>query len=318
MPANLPPQYFTLSAELKKAKTTQEKISVLEEMLAIVPKHKGTEKVQKDLKRKIAKFKKEAQSKKKSKKELIYTVKREGAAQVVISGSPNSGKSTLLNALTNANAKIADYPFTTTLPQPAMMAYENILIQLIDTPPLTKDFHPGWLKEILRNSDGIVAVFDLSKENFEKEIEKFKEILKKLNIENPEGKQVSNGAGKKILFIGNKIDLLPQEKIKEIPSLYIKKISALKKIGLEDLKREIFEMLEIIRVYSKGLNKEPDFEHPFTFKKGTRLLELAQDIHYDFASKFKYARLFKKNSKKSSIVGKDYVLEDGDVVEIHT
>ncbi len=329
MPANLPPQYFSLSAKLKEAQTTEEKLSILEEMLAMIPKHKGTEKVQKDLKTKMAKLKKEAQLTKKAKKELIYVVKKEGAGQVVITGPPNSGKSSLLNALTKAKAKVADYPFTTTLPQPAMMPYDHILIQLVDTPPLTKYFCPGWLKEILRNSDGILVVFDLSKADFEQDynppttrgargeregggrvgvpakglapIEEFKEIFKNLGIEK-----------KKTLLVGNKADLV----LNEIPS-YLKKISALKKTGLEDLKREIFEMLEIIRVYSQEPTKEPDLAHPFTLKKGTRVIDLAAKIHYDLVSKFKYAKLFKKNLRKPLIVGKDYLLADGDIIEIH-
>lgn len=301
MPANLPPQYFSLSAKLKEAQTTEEKLSILEEMLAMIPKHKGTERVQKDLKTKIAKLKKETQITKKAKKELIYVVKKEGAGQIVITGPPNSGKSSLLNTLTNAKAKVADYPFTTTLPQPAMMPYDNILIQLVDTPPLTKDFCPGWLKEIFKNADGILLVFDLFKEDLEKEIEEFQEILKNLGIEK-----------KKILLAGNKVDLV----LKEIPS-YIKKISALKKIGLEDLKKEMFEMLEIIRVYSKEPSKGPDFARPFTLRKGTQVIDLAAKIHYDLVSKFKYAKLFKKKSKKPLIVGKDYLLEDGDIIEIH-
>lgn len=301
MPANLPPQYYSLTGKLKEAKDTEEKISILEEMLAITPKHKGTEKLQKDIKAKIARLKKEAQSTRKTKKEQILTVKKEGAAQMVITGPPNSGKSTLLNALTNANAKVADYPFTTTIPQPAMMPYEDILIQLVDTPPLTKDFSPGWLKEIIKNADGILAVFDLSKD-FEKKFEEFREIFKDLKIKD-----------NKIIFVGNKIDLISGG----TPSS-IKSISALKETGLDDLKKEIFKFLEIVRVYSKEPNKETDFAHPFTLRKGGRLMDLAEEIHYEVASKFKYARLFKKDSRKPIIVGKDYILEDGDIIEIHS
>ncbi len=307
MPANLPPQYFTLSAKLKEAKTLEEKISILEKMLAICPKHKGTEKVQRDLKTRIAKLKRQIQPKKKGKKELIYIVKKEGAGQVAISGPPNSGKSTLLNSLTNANIKTAAYPFTTTLPQPAMMPYEDILIQLIDTPPLTKNFCPGWLKEILKNADTILAVFDSSKKDLKKEIEEFKEILENLKIEN-----------KKTIFIGNKIDLITKEKIDEILPLLDKKISVLKKIGLEDLKRKIFETLEIVRIYSKKPNRKSDLENPFILRKGAKLIDLITEIHHDLAFKFKYARLFKRNTKTIKIIGKDYVLEDGDIVEIHS
>jgi len=309
MPANLPPQFFTLSAKLKETKETEEKISILEELLAIVPKHKGTEKVQKDLKRKIAKLKKQ-KSKKVKGRTLSYSISKEGAGQVVIIGSANSGKSSLLNALTNARAGVAPYLFTTKIPQPAMMPYENILIQLIDTPPLTKEFSPPWLKEILRQADALLAVFDLSSKNINQEIKGFKEKLSNWRLDN-----------KKIIFVGNKVDLeKAQENLKKIElENKVRPISCQKKIGLEELKRDIFNLLEIIRVYTKDRKKpSPDFEHPFTLKRNSRLIELAEKIHQDFASSFKYAKLFKTNSKKPKIVGKDYILQDGDIIEIHT
>lgn len=305
MSANLPPQFFQLQAKLKQVTTPEEKISILEEMLAICPKHKGTEKVQKELKSKIAKLKK--QTPKKIKREVFYSVVKEGAGQIVIIGSTNSGKSSLLNALTNAQVKVAPYPFTTQIPQPAMMKYENILIQLVDTPPLTKE-SPGWLKAIISGADGLLAVFDLSNPEIEKEIKELKEILENWNLEN-----------KKTIFLGNKIDLPEARKnFEKLKSEYkIKPISAQNGIGIEELKKEIFDLLEIIRVYSKKPGKEPDLKHPFIAKRNTKLIELAKEISEDFATSFKYARLFRKDSQKFKIVGKDYLLNDEDIIEIH-
>jgi len=331
MPANLPPQFYALSMKLKEAASNDEKISILEEMLRISPKHKGTENLQKDLKTKIAKLKK--QRPKRIKGKTIYSIKKEGAGQVVISGPANSGKSSLLNALTNANAKVAPYPFTTKIPQPAMMTYENILIQLVDTPPLSPEFSPPWLKEILKAADILLAVFDLSKGNIIEEIKNFKEILDDWNL-----------SEKKIIFLGNKVDLgKAKENLKKIrvPTKWvqyeIKPISCFQKIGLKELKKEIFDLLEIIRVYTKSHNQDlPDFEHPFIMKKNSRLIDLASQIHHNFTFSFKYAKLFneleihftsdkskiyqifKKDSKKPQIIGKDYILRDGDVVEIYT
>jgi small GTP-binding protein len=304
MPANLPPQYFDLTKKLKDAKEAEEKISILEEMLGSFPKHKGTEKMERDLKSKIAKLKKKTEIKNKGKK--IYTLKREGAGQIVILGPPNSGKTSLVNALTSANFKVADYPFTTTRAQPAMMPYQDILIQLVDTPPLTKVFSPGWLKEILKNANGISVVFDLSKKDLEKEILEFEKILKNLELDK-----------KKILFVGNKIDLGFNPLLTKTNYKW-KRISALKKNGLENLKEEFFKMLELVRVYSKKPAEKPDLTRPFTMKRGSCLINLVKEIHHDLSFEFKYARLFKMNSQKPIIVGKDYLLEDGDILEIHS
>lgn len=302
MPANLPPQFFALQAKLKEVSTPEEKISILEQLLAICPKHKGTEKVQRDLKSKIAKLKR--QKPKKIKRETLYSIPKEGAGQIVIIGPANSGKSSLLNALTNAKAKVAPYLFTTQIPQPAMMRYENILIQLVDTPPLTSE-SPGWLKAIISAADGLLAVFDLSNPEIEKEIKELKEILNDWNLEN-----------KKILFLGNKVDLI------SIPTpgvgISLKLISAEKGTGLEELKKELFDLLEIVRIYSKPPAKEVDFERPFIAKRNTKLIELAKEINEDFDSSFKYAKLFRKDSSKVQIVGKDYLLKDQDIIEIHT
>jgi len=324
MPANLPPQFYTLSLKLKETKDNDEKISILEEMLAICPKHKGTEKLQKDIKIKIAKLKRE--SPKKTRGEALYYIQKEGAGQVIILGPPNSGKSSLLNTLTNAQAEVASYPFTTKIPQPAMMPYENILIQLIDTPPLvyepvgssspfanarvTKEFSPLWLKAMIKEAEGLVVIFDLSKENVEKDIKDLKEILNNWGLNN-----------KKIIFLGNKVDLeMGKENLKKLETQYeIKPISCSQKIGLEELKKEIFDLLEVVRVYTKSKNQPaPDFSHPFILKKGERLITLASQIHHDLLPSFKYAKLFKKNAKNPKIIGKDYILEDGDIVEIYT
>lgn len=297
MPANLPPQYHSVEAKLKEAKTPEDKISIYEELLSMMPKHKGTEKLQKDLKTKIAKLRK--QGKKKSRKELFYHIDKEGASQVAITGPINSGKSSLLNALTNAKAKTSPYPFTTKIPQLAMMPYEDILIQLIDTPPLTKDFSPGWLKDILKKANVLLIICDVSKM---KEMDDFIELLKTLKIEH-----------KKTLIVGNKVDLF---KLINIPNVIL--TSCMNGAGLEDLKQKILNLAEVIRVYTKSPNKPADIGHPFTLNKGSRLMDLASQIHFDLVEKFKYARLFKIGSKRPRIIGKEYILEDKDIVEIHS
>jgi small GTP-binding protein len=304
MPANLPPQFFELQNKLKEVKDVKEQIEILEEMLAICPKHKGTERVQEEIKKKIAKLKKKEP--KKIKKEEMYFVKKEGAGQVVILGSPNSGKTSLVNLLCDTNFKVADYPFTTTLPLPGTLKYENILIQIVDTPPLTKDFKPGWLKNLAKQADSILVLIDLT-ENPQEQLKEIMEILKEWKIEN-----------EKILIVGNKIDsqkaLEDHENIKKM--FQVIEVSVKEKIGIEVLKKKIFESLRIIRVFTKKPKHEVDFEKPFILKKDTKLIEFVKEINEEWIEKFKGAKLYSKDLKSFQMVGKDYVLKDGDIIEI--
>jgi small GTP-binding protein len=304
MPANLPPQFFELQKKLNQTKDIQEKIDILQEMLAICPKHKGTERVQEEIKKKIAKLKK-AQPKK-LKREEIYFVKKEGAGQVLILGFPNSGKTSLINSLCNTNFRTGDYPFTTQLPTPAMLKYENILIQIVDTPPITTDFKPGWLKNLSIQSDLILLLIDLENRP-EIQLEKLEEILNEWKIKK-----------EKVLIVGNKIDLeRAKENFETLKNNFlIFDVSAKEKIKIEGLKRKIFESLNIIRVYPKEPKKEIDFKNPFILKKGTKLIDFVKEINKEWEEKFKGARLYEKNLKNFKLVGREYILKDGDIVEI--
>jgi len=190
-----------------------------------------------------------------------------------------------------------------------MMPFENILIQLVDTPPLTQD-SPGWLKSLIFESDALMVVFDLSNPAVQKQINEIKKLL-----------EIWRFTHKNIIFVGNKIDLeTAQKKFKQLKTFSKEKIipiSAQKRTGLEELKKEIFETLEIVRVYSKKIGEEVNFKNPFVTKKGTKLIDLAEKINKDFVLFFKYARLKKKSSPRVQIVGKDYILEDEDIIEIH-
>ena len=162
MPANLPPQYFEAEKRYREAVTPEAKVEALEDMLMIMPKHKGTDKLRADLRRKISKFKSQSQQKKgASRRESAYTIEREGAAQVVVTGPPNSGKSTLVSKLTNAKPDIAEFPHTTWQPTPGMVSYENIQFQLVDTPPINKEFMDPWMGDLLRRTDILALVIDL-------------------------------------------------------------------------------------------------------------------------------------------------------------
>lgn len=320
MPVNLPPQYHQKEAELKTAKTLEEKISILEELLAIMPKHKSSEKLQALLRTKIAKYRKELEKKPQTaKKQTVPSIVREGAGQVVICGPPNSGKSTLLSVLTKARPEIADYPFTTKIPIPGMMKYKDINIQLVDTPSLSYQFSENWLGDILRKSDALIFLFDIASDSLIEDIDDSLKTLERFRIKEEGGFVFT----KKILWVGNKIDSSSSEDIKEIfKELYEDKIqnnfieiSAKEGINLEILPERIFKLLDIIRVYTKIPGKPPDTENPYTLKSDSLVIDLAEIIHKDIAKNFKYARLWREG--KINIAGRDYKLEDGDIVEIH-
>jgi ribosome-interacting GTPase 1 len=114
LPANLPPAYFEAENRYREAKTPAEGIAALEEMLAIMPKHKGTDKLKADLRRRISKLKSKQQEKKKlGRRDRGYKIEKEGVGQVVLIGEPNVGKSSLVAALTNADPQVAEFPHST-------------------------------------------------------------------------------------------------------------------------------------------------------------------------------------------------------------
>lgn len=328
MPANLPPQYFDKEKELKNAKTPQEKMAILEDLLAIVPKHKGTEKLQALLKTKLAKLRDQSQKKPSVARHAnLYQIEKAGAGQLVLIGSPNSGKSSLIKALTNANPEIGDYPFTTHSPSPAMMPFENIQIQLIDLPPITPDFMEFWQAELIKGSDGVLVVLDLSAPDpaedyltlLAKLEEKRIEIASPKRFIPPEKQQFI----KKALIVANKFDHPSAQKNLDVAKDFIDSelpviaLSAQMKENLEELKKQVFQLLDIIRVYSKSPGKEVDRNEPFIFKKGSSLMDMAKAVHKDFAQRLKFARIWNENKYEGQKVNRNYVLEDEDIIELH-
>lgn len=328
MPANLPPQYFEAEKRYRTAKTDEEKLGCLQQMLAIMPKHKGTDKLQADLRRRISKLKKLAsQRKKSSKRGDVFKMEQEGAGQLVLVGPPNAGKSQILASLTNANPEIAPYPFTTQKPLPGMMAYDHIQIQLVDVPPISPDYMEFWVPGIVRNSDGVLLVADLSADDLKDQTEMVIQRLKgaKVSLEREE-KPIDPRDGiahKKTLLLANKNDAEgSKEKFDILKEFYGKtypviSFSAAQKNNLDDLKKEIYELLGIIRVYTKEPGKKPDYTDPIILKKGQRLLDAALSIHKDFARDLKYARIWGKEKYAGQKVQKDCPLQDEDVVEFH-
>jgi uncharacterized protein len=326
MPANLPPEYFDAEKRFKQASTPAEKVIALEELIATVPKHKGTDKLRGDLRRKLSQLRKEAVKKaRKGGKGDLYVVQREGAAQIALVGFPNSGKSALLASLTKAMPVIADYPVSTVTPLPGMMPFEDIQIQLVDLPPMGNESTDGWVSGILRVADALLLVLDIT-DDPEIQAELLIEQLERWRIYVLKS-QISDvgsfGVFKRALLVANKNDCPNTEnnfiRLKERYGhlcLCIS-VSALKKENIEELKRAILEISGIIRVYSKPPGKDPDLSRPFTIPSGSTILELAGFIHKEFVPNLKYARIWGSARFGGQRVEKNYVLKDRDIVELH-
>ncbi|MCK4556114.1 MAG: 50S ribosome-binding GTPase [Candidatus Aminicenantes bacterium] len=328
MPANLPPQYFETEKKLKTAKTPEEKVSILEELLSIVPKHKGTEKLQALLKTKIAKLKSTAQKKPTvAQHGLSFYIDKAGAGQVVLIGLPNAGKSSLVKSLTNADPEIGDYPFTTRMPSPAMMQYENIQIQIIDTPPITPEYMEYWHAELIKGADGVLAILDLSSQNPASGLENLLAKLKEKRIELiPKNHTPSSEASffqKITLVVANKADFSSSEEnlaaVKKAlhPDFDLIPVSTKTEDGLEILRIKIFSLLDVIRVYSKIPGKKTARTDPFTLKKGSTVMNLAKAVHKDFAQNLRFARIWSQNKYQGQKVNRDHILEDEDIIELH-
>jgi ribosome-interacting GTPase 1 len=325
MPANLPPQYFDAEKTFREAKDPMEKIAALEEMLAIMPKHKGTDHLRAELRTRIAKLNQLA-AKKSGARRASMAIEKEGAAQVAVIGLPNSGKSQLIATITNASPPVAEYPFTTHGATPGMMEFENIKIQMLDTPPLVPQAIQFWLPPLLRGADALLIMLDLAGDPLE-QMEAIITQLKKMRIVLGDGE----GGGdpeftvwrRKALLIGNKLDLdgasrnyqaLKAEYEGRFPVIAV---SARQGTGLEELKAKIYEVLDIIRVYTKMPGKKPDFNDPIVVDRGSTLADAAAEVHKDFAAGMKYARIWGSGKHDGVMARRDHVLEDGDIIELH-
>ena len=329
MPANLTPEYIKAEESYKAAREPEEKLRYLEMMLTVIPKHKGTDKMQADIKRRISKTRTLLEKKSGAKKYNPFKVEREGIGQIAVVGAPNAGKSALVKKLTNAKCHVADYPYTTTKPIPGMMQFENVQIQLVDLPPISIEFTEPVMVGMIRNTDGVVLVFDLSSDDPTSEMEEVMEVLKNHKVElsrEPKVKFTPDGiAHIKALLLGNKMDVAGADgNLKLVRELYedsfhIIGISAADGRGLEELKREAFMMLNVIRVYTKSPGKKPDLSDPVALDEGATVMDFAASIHKDFARKMKFARIWSKATGKydGQKVGRDEVLVDGDVIELH-
>ncbi|MBI2545352.1 MAG: 50S ribosome-binding GTPase [Candidatus Aenigmarchaeota archaeon] len=294
MPINAGQEYFVAEKKYSDARTNEEKIKALEEMIRALPKHKGTHNVLADLKKRLSKLKKESAVSKRKSSKPSFIIRKEGSAQICIIGMTKSGKSSLLNSLTNAKAQVAEYPYTTKKPQVGMMYYKDIQFQMIEIP---STFNSEFMS-LLYSCDLIVMMMD-AMQNPMKQKEEILKILKKNKLDN-----------KDMVFVKNKskvCGLDPKEVCMDTKS----------GIGIDELKERMWEELKMIRIYTKSPNK-PKAIPAIGMLKNSTVKDLTKEIHKDLLKDFKFAKIFNSTKYSGKKVGLEYKLQDNDVVEIHS
>jgi ribosome-interacting GTPase 1 len=317
LPANLTPQYYAAEEKYKKARSPEEKTEALHEMLSVIPKHKGTEKLQADIKKRLALLREEGQKKKQKGLSNPFHVEKQGAGQVVLAGCPNSGKSSLVAVLTRAKVKVAAFPFTTTVPSTGMIPHEDVLVQLVDTPPFTADNVPAGLIGTFRNADALLLTVDLSADDCLEQLETTSQLLQDRGLIDPDG---DNPYTLPYLFLGTKRDLPVAEAhldiLKEFrPEIAILPVSV-RDDSMKALQERIYRLLDIIRIYGKAPGKPPDMTRPFILNNGATVVDLAYEVHRDFPDRLKTALVWGSSRFDGQAVPRDYILHDKDIVEL--
>jgi hypothetical protein len=354
MPTNLPPEYFEAEKRFRLARSPAEKIACLEEMLSLIPKHKGTDHLRADYRRQLSKLKSSAQAHKKTGTQpSAFRIPREGAGQIAVIGATNTGKSSLVAALTNAEPEISEMPYTTRRPLPGMMAAGGAPIQLIDTPPLDRNWRlEPELIDLIRRADLILLVVDLQADPVE-QLEKVVAILEDNAIIPAHRRAKYHGSGEErqpslkmrskgvdaavsaqlesrlatyhpVLVVANKCD---DESLDELCAIFremldaewlLEAVSARTGRNLDRLKQVVFDQLGLVRIYAKPPGRPTDLEAPFVLRKGATVEDLAGRVHKDILENLKFARVWGSTAFDGQMVQRDYVLHDGDIVELHT
>ncbi len=330
MPANLTPEYERADRQYRQATSDEERVAALEAMLAAIPKHKGTEKMQADLKRRLSQLRKAEQKSSHGKGPDPFHIPKSGAGQVVIIGPPNTGKSSLLAVTTHAEVKVADYPFTTTVPMPGMWLHEDVQIELVDTPALTPEHVPAGLMGTIRGADVLAVMIEAG----EAALEQVEGVLSILNAKGLALRSISQhllppgeSAHRPGLIVANKSDTALPQTIDTLRSLYstppggpsldVLAISTRLRQGLDELFTRLWELLGRIRVYAKEPGRPPDLHKPFVIPLGATVADLALQIHRGLPERMKFARLWGHSRFAGQHVHKTEILRDRDVVEIH-
>ena len=322
MPANLTPQYLEAERRFRQATTPEEQLVALGEMMATIPKHKGTEHMRADIRRRMARVRTEAARKRSAGRGPTWQhVPREGAGQIVLVGAPNVGKSRLLAALSHASPIVAPYPFATRIPLPGMVAFENVQIQLVDLPPIAPETADPWLFALIRQADAALLVADLASDDLLSSIEETLELVSRFNVQ-----LVRTGVseeGVPTLLVAAKADVAgASERLGILRELIADRfpllaVSAEAGTNIDALRREMFALLNVIRVYTKAPGHRADLSAPFVLKRGATVQEAAAVVHKDFSERLKYARIWGACAFDGQMVQREHILEDGDVLELH-
>ena len=339
MPTNVTPEYKEAEEAYRKAREPRERLDCLREMLRTIPKHKGTEHLQRDIKTRIKQLSEELAGPKKGgrRKGPSHVVRPEGAAQLCLIGPPNAGKSSLHRRLTGSRSDVGPYPFTTHLPVPGMLPYEDIHFQLIDLPPVSADFMEPWLINTLQHADGVLLVIDLSDPDCVEQLPIILERLAEKKVflteawpglesvhQEPRDEDDPFRLDLPTVLIANKSDLDPDpEEVKILEELLGLRFPALTMSaetgdGLDQLGPFLFRALQIVRVYTKTPGKTADKDNkPFTVRRGGTVLDVATLVHKDIAKDLKFARMWGSEVFDGQQVSPDHLVVDGDLVELH-
>jgi hypothetical protein len=323
MPANLTPQYKAAEAKFKAARSVEDKKAALEEMMATIPKHKGTEKMRAELKRRMARLRQEEESRT-AKHGHVVKVEPEGAAQIVLLGPPNCGKSSLLAALTHAEPAIADYPFTTTRPQPGMMPFEDVQVQLVDLPPITSEHMDPWMPNLVRVADAALLLVDPTSTAVPEDVEEVRERLAAVRsplVGTLPDEVDYRDCPLETLMVITKVDRAREDDLKVLEEFYadtfpMLRVSVTTHHGLEQLKVAIWRHLGLVRVYAKPPGKPVDRHDPFVLPLGFTVHDLTERIHRELAESLAFARVW-GGKLDGQRVARDFELRDRDVVELH-
>jgi ribosome-interacting GTPase 1 len=330
MAANLTPQYLEAEARYRAAKTPEEKLAALEEMWRELPKHKSSEKIQADLKKKLSAARKALQQtgKKGPVRVNPFSIPKSGAGQIALIGTPNVGKSSVVGSLTKAQVTIADYPFATALPVPGMVPYEDIQIQLIDTPPVTAEQVPAGFPGLWHTADALLVVADLSSDTLREDVETCLNHLAGRNIVLTDGpREVSQEAGATAhvpgFVLANKIDVPgARDNLMPLRELFgervrIEPLSTRDGDQLARLPELLFKLIRVIRVYAKPPGKKPDLDEPFVLAVGSDVRELGRKVYRGMEDRVKSARLWGHGVADGQNIHLEHVLHDKDIVELH-